>query len=79
MGAGGGLRSATILCAVLISVTVPLIPAQTAKASPDAGPYRGKVVTEPESLSGLWGKEASKRSSIVRRVGRWRARCRRDL
>lgn len=54
MGAGGGLRSATILCAVLISVTVPLVPAQTAKASPDAGPYRGKVVTDPESLSGLW-------------------------
>jgi hypothetical protein len=54
MGAVGGLRSATILCAVLISVTVPLVPAQTAKASPDAGPYRGKVVSDPESLSGLW-------------------------
>lgn len=54
MEAGGGLRSATILCAAFIFVTVPLVPAQTGKASPDSSPYRRKVVIDPGSLSGLW-------------------------
>jgi hypothetical protein len=50
----GGLRGLAILCVVLVLVAVGFPAAQATGASQKSGPYRGKPVTDPEGLSGLW-------------------------
>jgi len=50
----GGVRSLTILIAILISAGTGSTMAQTNVVAPPRSPYQGKIVTDPEGLSGLW-------------------------
>ncbi len=53
MGQRGGWSWQAILCAAITVGGALSAPAQTG-TSPDGSPYRGRVVTDPEGLSGLW-------------------------